>query len=409
MLAEKLAKRGIKGKVEVPDQATANLYSLALDYENGVDVSTGVNYVMHATASGSALEHRSSSTSFMQPKNDWWNGPSTGNVLPAWEKSGASGAGVNVAIIDTGFTPRDWDMTAYDPITYGGWRFVYEYDFGQRDYDVSADSTGDVNANGVSWHGHGAAAVALAAQNNHYGTSGIAPDATPFLFRIGRGVGNLLSYYDAGWAVDTAVAWGADVINMSFSTLTPGGAGVPNTYLGAALQRSDNARVINVAAMGNDNRYTDNNRYPWFLYPVPAVWPTVIGVGATTWNNTRASYSNFGPAVDIWAPAEVLNVGPSPLGWASCYSTATRCSDRAGAVETYNGTSAAAPFISGTMAMMKQRFPNMSRKNALDILNQTVKRNTTDGNVNGAGLIDVGEAVWWAYGYGYLCTYNKNC
>ena len=395
-LAKKLTDRGHRGTIEFEDQATANLYDLALELENSPELGTSVNYAMHSTAvSSRSVEHYTGDfLGYFRPALDWalYNMGTT----QLWDDTGVSGAGVDIAFIDVGFTPDDWDLTGYDPVTKTwNYRYVYQYDFAEKDYNVSS-ADGDPDPNGTTWHGHGVAAVALAAQNNHYGVSGVAPNASPMLFRVGRGIGNAMSYYDAGVAVDTAVAWGAEVISMSFIVLTPGGAGVPNTYLGAALQRADNAGVINVAAMGNDNRYTDNNFYPWFLYPIPGSWPTVIGVGATTKDNTRAIYSNYGPATDIWAPGEVLSVGPGPKS-SYCYFTAERCANYS-ARETFNGTSAATPYVAGAVAMMKQVRPSLNRQQALSYLQSMSQKNSTDGTVNDAGIIHVYLSVWMARG-----------
>jgi Subtilase family len=396
VFAKKLEKKGVRGKVRVPDQETANQYALSLEMESNADLGTEVNYAMKSTASGTATEHKSTAAGgYRNPNSDWWLNSSTGNTIKAWEQLGATGGYIGIAIIDSGFTPGDWDMTGYDPITKTGSRYVYQYDFSQNDYDVTSDSTGDMDYQGSTWHGNGAANVAFGAQNNHYGSSGVAPGAIPMLFRIGRSGSGLLSYYDAGRAVDTATAWGAKVISMSFVADTPGGAGVPNTYLGDALNRSNAAGVINVAALGNSNRYVGTTRYPWFMYPIPAIWPSVIAVGATNYDNTRSSYSNYGDAAQIWAPAgeggfQILG-GPRPNF--SCYTEAARCSDVDDTVRTYNGTSAATPYVAGAIALMKQRNINLKLDQVLSILQSTSRKDTPDGNVNVRGVIDVYAAV----------------
>jgi len=262
-LAQTLGKKGFKGKVRVSSQEAMNMYQIVMS-DQGLNIEP--NYAMKpAQVQPAALtqEHYKGggtqyTSSFDTPYSYWWmNEARGGNVLRAWNELNVSGQGVNIAIIDVGFLPNDFDVTAYNPFVgnYGGgsgmrW-YVNQYNFhyGAPDpYDVTADAGGDRDYNGATYHGYGVTSVAVAANNNQYGVSGVAPKATPFLFRVGRSPSGLYSYYDAGRAVDTATAWGAHIINMSFYANTYGEAGVPNTQLGDTLQRAENAGIINVAS-----------------------------------------------------------------------------------------------------------------------------------------------------------------
>lgn len=294
---------------------------------------------------------------------------------------GYTGSGVKVAVIDTGFVNDDYELSGYDPITQSypnNWYFLDQYDFAENDYDVNADAGGDLNGNGVTWHGFGVSQVVVGRNGNHYGTTGVAPEATIIRFRIGRGVNNLLSYYDAGRAVDTAVAWGAGVINMSFSVRTPGAAGVPNSYLGEALQRSSNAGVINVAAIGNDNAWVNNNHWPWDLIPIPGGWYSVVGVGAVDDQMAKQSYSNYGPGVAVYAfDTNWVTQKPSESCW-----IINRCQ---GYVIRPGGTSIASPFVAGVAALLKQAKPGLTTDQFKNILY------SNSMNVNNFRII---EANW---------------
>lgn len=384
------------------------MYQIAMT-DQGLSIEP--NYAMKASQATSSSREHYNGGGFNLPRNDWWlDSAQGGNVLQAWTELGVSGRGVNIAIIDTGFLPNDYDITSYNPhaqtVMYSRRWSPYQYNFDQgatNAYDVTADSNGDPDYYGHTFHGHGVASVALAAQDNQYGVSGVAPLATPILFRIGRSPSGLYSYYDAGRAVDTAIAWGAHIINMSFLAYTPGEAGVPNSYLGEALQRSENAGLINVAAMGNDNKWVGNSNWWWDQKPVPASWSTVIGVGATNISRQKASYSNWGPEVDLWAPAgdNGTLIRTAPNRWESCYATPMRCGDRANYLGVFDGTSAASPYVAGAIALMKEVKPSLTRAEALSILQQTSYKNTGDANVdgNGSGLINVYAAVKMARGW----------
>lgn len=414
-VAQRLNKLGVKGKVEFPDQESANLYYAAMVSVEEGGINAGANYAMRPqAASGSDPNHILSNGTYMTTYSPtWYNDALRRTQVPrAWEEFGVTGYLPDVAIIDTGFKPNDWELTGYDPVTgtqayYKGTIANQQYDYPEGDTDVTSYD-GDPDPNGSTWHGHSVAQVALGAGKNHYGNTGIAPGAWPYLYRLGRGVGNALSFYDAGRAVDQAIASGVDIINMSFGALTPGGAGVPNTYLGDALHRSDNAGLINVAAAGNDNRYQDSTRYPWFLYPIPASWSQVIAVGAADPLDRRVAPengygwgSNWGPMVDIWAPGTNLYVGPQPNYW--CYNDSNQFCKGTGyenIAYAFNGTSGAAPFVAGAIALMRDANFYLNRNDVMNILRSTSNKNTPDSNVNQTGgRIDVYEAVKKAKNY----------
>jgi Subtilase family len=289
-LAKRLEKLGMKGKATFSSQEAANLFDLQLrvgEKEFGVDVSAEPNGIMQTAG---YPEHTnidsSSSTSFQNTDAFWWLNDTTTKVTAAWglrSNPPIDGRGVAIAILDGGFDANNYDVTGYNPFFSGTFirsRTVSTYNFTINSYSLPAF---DDCASGSCWHGYGATALAGGARGNQYGRAGVAPRADLMLFRIIANDGvarNLYSFYNAGWAVDTAIAWGADVISMSFYAYTPGAVGIPGSYLGAALQRSYNAGVINIACGANDNRFFNGGRWPWVTYPIPGVWSTVIMVGA---------------------------------------------------------------------------------------------------------------------------------
>jgi serine protease len=145
-------------------------------------------------------------------------------------------------------------------------------------------------------HGHGThVAGTVAALDNEVGVVGVAPQVDLIVGKVltDAGVG---TWADVVAGIDWAVASGADVINLSLGSLEP-----PPTAVQGACDAAVAAGVIVVAAAGNSN--TDAPHYP-------AVYPSVIAVGATGPLLQRASFSNFGAWVDLAAPgAEVLSLG----------------------------------------------------------------------------------------------------
>ena len=118
------------------------------------------------------------------------------------------------------------------------------------------------------------------------------------------------------WAADN----GAQVINLSL-----GGASSSTTLLDA-VNYAYGKGVVLVAATGNTGSGV-------ILYP--ARYPNVIAVGAVDNTNNHASFSNFGPELDLVAPG------------ASIYSTVI------GGYGYKSGTSMAAPYVSGLAAILR--------------------------------------------------------
>jgi subtilisin family serine protease len=98
----------------------------------------------------------------------------------------------------------------------------------------------------------------------------------------------------------------------------------------------------------------------------PARVPGVLTVAATNESDQRASFSNFGPCVDLFAPGTNIV--------SASYSSPT-------ALAISNGTSAAAPFVAGVAALVLEQYPTASASS----VNQTVLSLSTLDVVGNAG------------------------
>lgn len=115
---------------------------------------------------------------------------------------------------------------------------------------------------------------------------------------------------------------------------------VANLSLGGGLSAALNSAIANlvvsgvtvVVAAGNNNANACNYS--------PASEPTAITVGATTITDARASYSNFGTCLDIFAPGSSIT--------SSWYTSTT-------AISTIGGTSMASPHVAGVAALFLSR------------------------------------------------------
>jgi len=184
------------------------------------------------------------------------------------------------------------------------------------------DSLGLWEFLGVFTHGTHCAGIAGAATNNAYGIcsvgSGISiipvkaiPDNTLFPGGIENGIEGL----------DYAITAGADVISLSW-----GSTSVDST-LAYAIAAAIAADIVVVAAAGNDGTNTA-------FYP--AAFPGVIAVGATTKNDIKAGFSNYGSYIDIMAPGDSIW---STLAWSNPFGYES-------------GTSMACPMVAGLCALL---------------------------------------------------------
>jgi thermitase len=184
----------------------------------------------------------------------------------AWNTTRGDPA-ITVAVLDSGFDAGHPDAPAH--LVLG------------HDYITGATVTSDPFGHGTHVTG-----IIAGSANNGTGVAGLAPDVTLLNIRVlgADGIGNL---YTIATAVIDATDAGARVVNLSLGA-------VSSLYtMQLAVDYAIAHGVIVVAAAGNNG-----NQTPFY----PAAYPNVVAVSATTVDDTKASYSNFGSYVDIAAP-----------------------------------------------------------------------------------------------------------
>lgn len=247
----------------------------------------------------------------------------------AWEVS--RGSGVTVAIIDTGIAYenyRRWWSRYYQAPDLAETCFVSGYDFVENDSHPNDDN------------GHGTHVAGTVAQstNNGLGVAGVAFESClmpiKVLNRNGSG-----TYADVAEGIRFAADKGAQVINLSL-----GGSASSQTLLDAVAYAHSKGVTI-VAAAGNDSAGAVS-------YPA-AYDDYVLAVGATRYDETLAYYSNHGPSLDLVAPGGDLNVDQNGDGYGDGVLQQTFGSrNNDWGYYFYQGTSMAAPHVSGVAAMV---------------------------------------------------------
>jgi subtilisin family serine protease len=302
--------------------------------------------------------------SWGQPFADLW-GLQTIASPAAWDVT--RGAGVVVAISDTGIDPTHPDIAAnlwVNPGEVAG-NGVDDDGNGYVDDVHGWNFVGD-DANFADDHGHGthvAGTVAAVGQNG-LGVVGVAFEARVMAVKGLSGSGSG-SDSDLADGIVYAVENGARVINASW-----GGNGEAPPVLQDALDVADAAGVVFVAAAGNSNAEVDYTPFvrvdpPRRFYP--AAFRKAITVGATDHLDAKAYFSNYGVKIDVVAPGGGDVAPPSKfpersilsLKAAGAGSAMTGDGDLvvAGSYLRQAGTSMAAPHVSGVAALVLARHP----------------------------------------------------
>jgi serine protease len=315
-------------------------------------------------------------------------------VPGAWDV--ATGSGVTVAVIDTGYVTHS-DLGAnivagYDFISDtavsndGNGRDSNPADTG--DWTTDGQCASDWEATTSSWHGTHVAGTIAAVTNNSKGVAGIAYGAKVSPVRVlGQCGGYDSDIIDAiTWASGGTVSGVpansnvAKVINMSL-----GGGGACSSATQSAINGAVNRGTTVVVAAGNENQNASNSN--------PANCNNVITVAATDRAGNRANYSNYGSIVDIAAPGGEMTATSSTDGILSTLNSGAQ-GPSTESYDYYQGTSMATPHIAGLVALMKSANPSLTPAQIESAIktNSRALPGTCSGGC-GAGLADAAKTV----------------
>ncbi len=271
------------------------------------------------------------------------------NAPAAWSSN--QGAGVKVAVIDTGIDPNHPDLTVA-----GGYNAV------------------DKEAPWADDHFHGThVAGSIAAVMNDKLVVGVAPKAVLYAVKVltKEGSGGMFGIMDGiMWTAQN----GIQVANMSL------GAPQAMPLVQYALQMAVNSGVTFVAAAGNDGKAVN-----W-----PGAYPETIAVSAlcpTGITNTKlcpntnegiSTFSSRGPEVAFIAPGVLIP------------STVPLVHD-AGGVKAYSGTSMACPHVAGLAALAVAKGAKTPAAVRAALAAAATRLNGLSGDEQGNGLIDAAK------------------
>jgi subtilisin family serine protease len=261
-----------------------------------------------------------------------------------WTNSQYDGTGVDVAVLDSG-----GDMDHPDLTWAGGYSAV------NNDPNNWDDKNG---------HGTHCAGI-ISADNNTIGVVGVAPNCD--IYAVQASKSGLLSLADIIAGLDWIIGTHEDadpnndikVVSMSFS-------GGYSTAEEAALLEAYNHGILEIAAAGNASGAVE----------YPAALSFVVAISASTSTDAIASYSNFGPEIELIAP------GSSIL---STY--------KGGRYATMSGTSMACPMVAGAAVLAIQKYPNYTPDQIKTVLFNAAEDIGLSAYQQGHGLLDAEKAV----------------
>ncbi|SER70140.1 Serine protease, subtilisin family [Gracilibacillus ureilyticus] len=265
-----------------------------------------------------------------------------------YEQNGITGKDVKVGVIDTGIKQNHPDLNVSGGISFIEGTSSYEDDNG---------------------HGTHVAGI-IAGLDNEVGVVGVAPDVNLYAIKSldinGEG-----RQADIMAGIEWAIEQELDIINLSVTTP------IPSISLKKAVDAADEAGILVVASSGNaeeDGQVTDDVLFP-------ARFSNVISVGSVNNQLRRSEFSYQGPSLQYVAPGEDI------------LSTYFEEPDY---VEM-SGTSMAAPYVTGILALYKEVYPNIDKNSLMKIINSNVEDLGAKGRDDeyGYGLIQAPDSWFW--------------
>lgn len=278
-------------------------------------------------------------------------------------RRGIKGSGINIAVIDTGVFAKHNDLK-HSVIAFK---------------DTISDKIVPYDDSGHGTHVTGIIAGSGAVSGNVY--AGVAPEsgiiAIKALNAKGRGkAGSVLKAID--WIIKNRLKYNIGIVNISVGTMAADiekNEEPDNIKLISAVEDMWNRGMVVVVSAGNNG--PENG-----TVTVPGISRKVITVGVSDNSERMITYSGRGPANCIMKP-EIVAPGTGIIS----------CSNRINGYASKSGTSMATPVVTGTIALMMSRNPEISNKMVKVKLRETAidlhysKQQQGWGMINPIGMV----------------------
>ena len=256
------------------------------------------------------------------------------NAPEGWAVS-TNGSGKIVAVVDTGIDYEHPDLAA------NIWTNPHPTRGDLHGYNFYAHNGSPVDEDG---HGTNVAGIIGAVANSGLGTSGVAWKAQIMSVKVMGGKESSFTSTSEYEGVHYAVEHGASIINASY------GGSESDGEAESAYRYADSHDVLVVAAAGNEGAIIGPGKEEFYPCAYDHSLPNVIRVGSNSPNGQISPFSNYGAqTVDLFAPGGYIHSTVPPFVNPSGYAF-------------YEGTSMAAPFVSGAAALYWSYYPQATAK-----------------------------------------------
>lgn len=244
-----------------------------------------------------------------------------------------TGAGVVVAVIDSGLNTVHTQLSGMHVVP--GVNVI--------------DPISSTDVRDCAGHGTSVTSIIAAQHINGVAFLGVAPDATIVPIKQTNTQGDRTGTAEGiARGIDAAIAARARVANISVTVTTP------NATLRAAMARAAKANLVIVAAAGNDGQ---NDNFAAYPAAYSKQFPNVIAVSASDIHDAIAQFADTGSYVNVAAPGVGVEV-PQPIR----------------GYRTMDGTSFAAPYVTGTVALVLAAHPDMTAAQVRNRIEATADR-----------------------------------
>lgn len=285
--------------------------------------------------------------------------------------AGITGDGILIGVLDAGF-PGTNTGNAFSHLR-NNEKIVRTWDYVTNSPNVYKE------------HPHGSYVLSIIAGKIDGKLYGTAPDAEVALY-ITEDNASESRQEEVFWvfAAEDADSLGVDIINSSLgysqfddpsTDYTYSAMDGQTTIISRAAEYAASVGIVVVIAAGNEGNGS------WHYITAPSDGPNTIAVGAVNASETIADFSSRGPSPDGRIKPDVSAMGVS-----------TRLSNSGSTVSQGNGTSYAAPLITGFMAGLKQEFPELTAQELREVLIKSADRNDNPDNTYGYGIPNYSRA-----------------